>query len=143
MSRFAVWRALLGVCAVAALLTFGVVGASAQGQFHGIAFTKGCANSTAIGSPYSCAYQILNVVDQGQDTLMVSGVVDVVHSAGGDVNSGNILGALQLVFSGPTVICVGGSGAGTAASPYVGATSCTLPFGTSITTNSHSFYTVQ
>ena len=26
MSRFAVWRALLGVCAVAALLTFGVVG---------------------------------------------------------------------------------------------------------------------
>src|SRR5262249_35205422 len=39
--------------------------------------------------------------------------------------------------------CVGGSGAGTAASPYVGATSCTLPAGSSIQTNSHSFYTVQ
>src|SRR5215475_3727543 len=126
MRGFAARRALICVCAVAALLTFGVVGASAQGQFHGIAFTKGCANNTNIGSPYSCAYQILNVVDQGQDTLMVTGLTDVVHAASGDVNSGNILGALELVFSGPTVSCVGGSGAGTAGSPYVGATSCTL-----------------
>src|SRR6185436_3690642 len=43
---------------------------------------------------------------------------------------------------GPTVQCVGGSGLGTAASPYIGATSCTLPFNTLITTNDHSFYTV-
>src|SRR5215475_6690434 len=112
MRGFAARRALICVCAVAALLTFGVVGASAQGQFHGIAFTKGCANSTPIGQPYSCAYQILNVVDQGLDTLMINNVTDVVHSAGGDVSSGNILGALQLVFSGPTVSCIGGSGAG-------------------------------
>src|SRR5262249_60615882 len=34
-------------------------------------------------------------------------------------------------------------GAGTPASPYVGATMCTLPFGTTITSNGHSFYTVQ
>src|SRR5262249_25032202 len=31
----------------------------------------------------------------------------------------------------------------TPASPYIGATSCLLPFGTIIQTNSHSFYTVQ
>jgi hypothetical protein len=142
MRRFAVRRALVGVCAAAALLVLGVGTASAQ-QFHGIAFTKGCQPNTAIGAPYSCAYQILNVVDQGQDTLQVTGLVDVVHSAGGDVNSGNILGALQLVFSAPTVSCTGGSGAGTAGSPYVGAASCTLPFGTSIQTTTHSFYTVQ
>src|SRR5262249_8826433 len=71
------------------------------------------------------------------------GLVDVVHAASGDVNSGNILGALQLIFSSPTVTCVGGSGAGTAQSPYTGATSCDLPFGTNITTNGNSFYTVQ
>src|SRR5262249_24113348 len=104
---------------------------------------KGCQGPTNIGQPYNCAYQILNVVDQGNDTLAVTGLVDVVHAASGDVNSGNILGSLQLVFSAPTVTCVGGSGAGTAASPYVGATSCLLPFGTNIQTNAFSFYTVQ
>src|SRR5262249_15148778 len=129
-------------CAAAALLVFSVGSASAQ-QFHGIAFTKGCAEPTSIGSPLNCAYQILNVVDAAQDTVMVNGLTDVVHASGGDVSSGNIFGALQLVFSSPAVTCAGGSGAGTAASPYVGAASCTLPFGTSITTNDHSFYTVQ
>src|SRR5262249_11491154 len=60
-----------------------------------------------------------------------------------DTSSGNVLGSLQLIFSSPTVSCVGGSGLGTGASPYVGAMSCTLPFGTSITTNNFAFYTVQ
>jgi hypothetical protein len=142
MRVFAVRRALVGVCAVAALLVLGVGTASAQ-QFHGIAFTKGCQPNTAIGQPLMCAFQILNLVDGGQDTLQISNVTDVVNSAGGAVNSGNILGALQLVFSSPTVSCTGGSGAGTAGSPYVGATQCTLPFGTSIQTNSFSHYTVQ
>src|SRR5262249_12863351 len=142
--RRPVWlRMLLGVCAAAALLMLGVGGASAQNAFHGIAFTKGCDSPTSIGSPYNCSYQVLNVADTAHDTLMVSGLSDQVHAFSGDVNSGNILGALQLVFSGPTVVCVGGSGAGTGASPYVGATSCTLPFGTSITSNPHTFYTVQ
>ena len=43
-------------------------------------------------------------------------------------------GGLQLVFSAPTITCVGGSGLGTVASPYTGATSCLLPFGTVIQT---------
>jgi len=125
-----------------ALLTFGVVGAQAALGQHGIAFVKGCDSPTDIGASYNCSYTILNVVDTVHDTLSVTGLSDQVHAAGGDVNSGNILPALQLVFSGP-VNCVGGSGAGTVGSPYVGATSCTLPFGSSISTNTFSFYTVQ
>jgi hypothetical protein len=138
----AAWRALLVACAATALLVFWVGSASAQ-QFHGIAFTKGCSPTTNIGAPMMCAFQMLNLVDGGQDTLQINDVEDVVNSAGGAVNSGNVLGSLQLVFSGPTVSCTGGSGAGTSGSPYVGATQCTLPFGTSIQTNSFSHYTVQ
>src|ERR1051325_1724419 len=89
----------------ALLLAVGVGGASAQGQFHGVAFLKACEPNTSVGSPSTCPYQIQNNTDQGQDTLQVTGLTDVVHSAGGDVSSGNILGALQLVFSGPTVTC--------------------------------------
>jgi hypothetical protein len=137
-------RALVGVCAaVTAVFALGVGTASAQNFFHGIAFTKGCESPANVNSAYLCSYQILNVADTAHDTLTVNGLSDQVHSFGGDVNSGNILGALQLIFSGPTVTCVGGTGAGTMASPYTGATSCQLPFGTSITTNDHSFYTVQ
>ena len=125
-------------------MTFSVSAASAQSAFHGIGFIKGCDSPTQVGAPMNCSYTILNVVDTAHDTLLISGLTDQVHSAGGDVNSGNILGALQLVFGGTaTPICVGGSGAGTAASPYIGATSCQLPFGATITTNNHSFYTVQ
>src|SRR5262249_19241095 len=65
-----------------------------------------------------------------------------VRAAGGNVSSGNILGSLQLLFNG-AVTCVGGSGAGASASPYIRATGCQIPFGASISTNSFSFYTVQ
>src|SRR4051794_26099461 len=135
-------KTLAGLVAAVALLTFGVVGSQAALGQHGIAFVKGCDSPTNIGDPYNCSYTVLNVVDTVHDKLSVTGLSDQVHAAGGDVNSGNILPALQLIFSG-AVVCVGGSGAGTVASPYVGATSCTLPFGSSISTNSHSFYTVQ
>jgi hypothetical protein len=142
MRGFLRLRTLAGVCAAAALLVLWIGPAAAQ-QFHGIAFQKGCVPNTNVGSPYQCAYQILNLVDQGNDTLMVTGLTDTVHAAAGDTSSGNVLGSLQLIFSSPTVSCVGGSGLGTGASPYVGAMSCTLPFGTSITTNNFAFYTVQ
>src|SRR5215471_7960478 len=144
MSRFRVARGALAVLAVvAAAVVVGVPSAVADTGFHGIAFNKGCDSPTLIGQPYSCSYQILNVVDQLHDTLKVNGLADQVHSAGGDVNSGAILSSLQLVFSDPSVSCTGGSGAGTNASPYVGATSCLLPFNTTITTKPFSFYTVQ
>ncbi|HXL44340.1 MAG TPA: hypothetical protein VN960_09815, partial [Gaiellaceae bacterium] len=95
-----------------------------------------------IGDPYTCQLQILNLVDTAQDTLKVSGFSDVVHAAGGDVASGNLMPTTGLVFTG-AVSCTGGSGAGTAADPYVGATSCLLPFNTSIQTKPFSHYTVQ
>src|SRR5690242_13870324 len=137
------WRALLGLGVVTSLFAFGTGGANATSAFHGIAVTKGCNSPTNIGAPHTCSYQILNVVDTAHDTLSLTGLKDQVHSAGSDASSGNILGSLQLVFSSPTVSCVGGSGAGPSGSPYVGATSCSLPFGTSIQTNDFSFYTVQ
>jgi hypothetical protein len=125
---------------VSALLVFGTSGAIAA--FHGVAQTKGCTSPTKIGDPYTCSAQILNVVDTGGDTVRVSDLSDVVHSAGGDVTPGSIFASTGLVFTG-AVACVGGSGAGTSADPYIGATSCLLPFGTSITTKPFSIYTVQ
>src|SRR5262245_29234980 len=135
-------RFVLVLAVLIGTLAFGVSASSAQSAFHGIAFVKGCDSPTAVGSPYNCSYSILNIADTAHDSLRVTGLVDVVHAAAGDTSSGNIFGQLQLVFSG-AVVCVGGSGAGTSASPYVGATSCVLPFNASITTNSHSFYTVK
>src|SRR4051812_21686617 len=135
------WKAAVGLAALAATLVFGATGALGA-QFHGIAFQKGCEDPTNIGDPYSCGYQILNVADTGHDTLVVSGLSDQVHAASGDVNSGNILGALQLIATGGAT-CSGGTGSGTAADPYIGSTSCTLPFAATLTSNFHSFYTVQ
>ena len=56
--------------------------------------------------------------------------------------TGNILSSTGLVFNG-AVVCTGGRGRGRSNDPYIGATSCLLPFGTSITTKSFSHYTVQ
>ncbi len=134
------WRALLGLSVVATALVFGAGNASAA--FHGIAVTKGCPSPVKIGDPYTCAVQILNSVDTGHDTLRVTGLSDQVNSAGGAVTTGNILPSTGLIFNG-AVACSGGSGAGTILNPYVGATECLLPFGTSITTQTFSHYTVQ
>src|SRR5262249_26356560 len=86
---------------------------------------------------------VQNSVNTNPDTVTFNAIGDDVHAFAGDVTSGNILPALQLVFSDPSVTCVGGTGAGTQASPYVGATMCTLPIQTSITSNPHSFYVVN
>ena len=138
------WRVLCGLLFVVGVLVAGVGSAAAQTAFHGIGFVKSCDSPTRVGDPLNCQYAVFNLprIDTALDTLLIAGVVDTVHSAGGDVPSGNILGALQLVFTGP-VSCVGGSGSGTDADPYVGATACSLPSGSVITTNLHSFYTVK
>jgi hypothetical protein len=128
------------LAALSAVLVLGVP--SAMAAFHGVAQTKQCASPTKIGDAYTCLAQILNVVDTGHDTIRVTGLSDTVNAAGGGVTTGNILSSTGLVFNG-AVTCIGGTGAGTVADPYIGATECLLPFGSSITTKAFSHYTVQ
>jgi hypothetical protein len=128
-----------------AILAVTLIG-SAGGQpivNHGISFTKGCASPTQVGQPYSCTYTIRNTVDDAQDTLTINGLVDVVHSAGGNVNSGNVFSSLQFVIGAGAPTCTGGSGNGSPGSPFTGATLCTLPFGSQLNVQPFSFYTVQ
>src|SRR6266508_3847056 len=134
MGRLFTWKALVLSGVVSAFMVFGVSAALAD-DFHGIAFAKGCTSPVKVGDPYTCQVQILNVVDTAHDTLRVTGFSDVVHSAGGNVATGNILPTTGLVFSGGAS-CTGGSGAGTSGDPYIGATECLLPFNASITTKS-------
>jgi uncharacterized repeat protein (TIGR01451 family) len=105
------------------------------------------ATTTDVGQPYVCSYSIQDT-DGFHDGMTVSDIDDVVESAGGAVDSGNILGSLQLIFdpgvANPSAMasCTGGSGLGTTASPYVGATLCTIPWDAGIETENYSFYTV-
>src|SRR5262249_45315706 len=66
----------------------------------------------------------------------VNSLVDVTQASGGAQSSGNIFSSVGWIFdptpnsgSNPNKLptCVGGSGAGTEASPYFGATQCTVP----------------
>src|SRR5580765_4817352 len=151
MRRSIGWRALLGVLFITGMLTFGIGEASADNVQHGIGFTKGCTSPTKIGDPYACSFTVRNVLDEAQDTLTINGLIDVVHTAGGDVGAGNnLLGSVQITTtttptgatqSGST--CAAAMGTGTAGNPYVGVTSCTLPFGSRINVLSFSHYTVQ
>ncbi len=130
----------LSVALVSVLAVLGIGTASAS-EFHGIGFVKGCPSPVPIGGPYSCTYRIFNTFDTTQDTLRVTSITDTVEGAVAFSTSGNILTVGALVFSGP-VACTGGSGAGTAGDPYVGATSCLVPYGASIETLPFSHYTV-
>jgi hypothetical protein len=130
----------------AALLALLALGASAArgttAADHGISFAKVCTSPTEIGDPYQCSYTIRNTLDEAQDTLTINGLEDTVHSAGGDLSLGNMLGSVQItVESGAT--CVAPSGNGTAASPYTGVASCTIPFGGRVNVLPLSHYTVQ
>jgi len=110
---------------------------------HGISFTKGCAATTQVGQPYACTYSIINSVDGAQDTLTITGLEDVVHAASGDKPSGNVFTSLRFVIGAGSPTCVGGTGNGSAATPFTGATSCILPFGSRLNVQSFSFYTVM
>jgi len=95
--------------------------APAQAAQHGMTFVKGCITPTTVGDKIECNYGAFNDFDP--DTLTMTSVVDVVHAAGGDDTSGNILPNLQLEFTG-------------GASCNVGQTLCTLPPNSSIQTSS-------
>src|SRR6266511_397579 len=71
MRRFVGWRTLVGVGVISTtFFVFGV--ANALAAFHGIAATKGCTSPVKIGDPYTCAVQVLNVVDSGHDTVQAN-----------------------------------------------------------------------
>ena len=138
---------VVGLFALAVFAVFAVFVSGAMGQTevqHGIGLTKGCTSPTKIGDPYTCSYTVRNVLDEAEDTLTISSLVDVVHAASGDVSS-NIIGAAQItttttatgtIPSGAT--CVAASGNGVFPTPYTGVTSCTLPFGSRVNVLSFS-----
>ena len=119
-----------GVAMAAALLVAFSIGsgvALALDVQHGIGFTKGCTSPTKIGDPYTCSYTVRNILDEAEDTLTISGLVDVVHAAERRCDSGNIIGAAQItttttptgaIPSGAT--CVAASGNGVFPTPYTG-----------------------
>jgi len=121
------------VVAVVALAVAAVLGAipgsAALPKVHGIGFLKGCDSPTAVGEEMSCRVAIRNTIDNGPDTLTVTSVVDLVHAAGGDEVSGNLLPTLNFTFSG-------------GASCNLGQTLCTLPPGSSMESDSFLFHTV-
>ena len=113
--------------------------------------TKGCVSPTPVYAKTACSYTFRNVTDEAFDTLTVFGLTDVVHAAGGDKRSGDVfrqlrmsVGAFLPGFSAPPICTgVGMTGNGTVENPWVGATSCTLPYGSRINVQSFSWYTVQ
>src|SRR5215471_20279663 len=143
MSHFVGVRALALVGAVIAGFAIGVPNAFAA--FHGVGSAKTCTSPTKIGVAYVCSGQILNTVDQGFDTIEVTGLSDTVNASGGSVPSGEILPSVGLIFGGTgTVTCTGHvSGDGSPGSPWLGADDCLLTFGATITTTQFSHYAVQ
>jgi uncharacterized repeat protein (TIGR01451 family) len=101
-----------------------------------------------VGQKYLCSYAIQDT-DQFHDGITLSDIDDVVTTATGKVDSLNILGSLSLIFDpgieNPAAMpsCTGGTGLGTTTSPYVNATSCTIPWDAGIETENYSFYTAK
>ena len=93
-------RVLLGMgvllLAIGAMvgLNFAAAGNAVVGDVqHGIGVTKGCTSPTNIGQPYQCTYQIINTIDEAQDTITFDGVNDTVHASGGNISSHLFCGA--------------------------------------------------
>ena len=140
------------VCGAAVLGLLAFTGsATALDVVHNVGFTKTCAISTNIGDSYQCSYLVQNSIDEAHDTLTVNGLVDVVHSAGGDQTSGNVFGLIQIdncttptgACTQSSASCTALSGTGTRANPWTSVTSCTLPVGSMLNFHSFSHYTVQ
>ena len=105
MGRFFGWRALL-VVALPPFLWCLVCRRRWLMTFTGL-LLRNSGEPVKIGDPYTCAVQMLNVVDTAHDTLRVTGLSDVVHSAGGNVATGDILSSTGLVFNGAVFVLVG------------------------------------
>ena len=137
-------RRFTAALATAALIALAVAPAAvlADDVQHGIGLTKGCASPVKIGDPYTCAYSVRNILDEAQDTLTINSLVDVVHAAGGDVNSGNIIGSVRINADGGAT-CTATGGDGSIGNPYTGVSECSLPFNGRVVIQPFTHYTVQ
>jgi len=120
-------------------------GGAGPGVQHGIGFTKGCIAPTKVGDPYACAWTVRNVLDQAEDTLTITQIIDTVHAGapfGNQVNSAVLANAPVVVNNPALVTCAAASGDGTTV-PYLGVTSCTIKFGGRVDVGPFSFYTVH
>ena len=95
-----------------------------------------------VGAPYTCSVQILNVVDTAHDTLRVTGLSDTCTRPAATCRRGTSC-RRRGWSSAARSPAPAGAARGRSADPYIGATECLLPFGTSITTKPFSHYTVQ
>ena len=92
---------LLLLILFAMVVTFGLAGESVADLFHGLTTQKGTNPSTlAIGQNYHTTFRIKNDADDSNDTVVVTSLIDVIHSAGGYVSSGEIIGKVIWTFSG-------------------------------------------
>jgi hypothetical protein len=131
MARFALALGLAGTVIAAFLGVRAFAQADAPATpFHGIALAKACVSPTVVGNPYTCSYAVYNNIDNAPDTLTVSSMIDVVHANPSDVSSGEILPLVTFHFSG-----------GASCNP--GQTLCTLPPGSSMTSDPYTFYTAD
>ena len=85
---------------------------------------------------------VRNILDEAEDTLTITALTDAVHAASGDVNSGNIIGAVRINVTGGAT-CAAASGTGAIGDPYLGVTSCTIPFNGIVFIQPFTHYTVQ
>src|ERR1043165_3622586 len=81
MRQFLGLRALVGLCAVSALLVLGVGSASAAQV--GVSVLKDCVTPINVGDPYACEFEISNTVQASHNTVTVKSLSDVVFRSGG------------------------------------------------------------
>ena len=148
--RFGTAFVLVAVGASFALMLGG--GAGATDPNFGVGVSKGCVGVTAVGDPIRCVgfiqnqdrksntYSLVQLKDQRPATNPTSTLIIMQHSPEFATNVPNTVGLIFFAAhdGGGNVTCSPGQGvndppntpspsAGTAANPWVGATSCSLP----------------
>jgi len=130
------WASIALLGAFVTLLVIGAGGAGAA-QFHGVTPLKACLPNTFVGQAVICSFRFTNS-DSFGDTVTIDSTTDLaaqdqLFTAGGAPVTGELLPKLRLIFDNSGAVppeppvCTGGTGSGTQADPYVGATKCTLP----------------
>jgi hypothetical protein len=94
--------ALAGALVALAALAVTSLTIAQEANLHGIGFAKGCNGPVNPGDEYTCGFLIANTeqLDTAGDTLEVTSLTDVVHGAGGDVASGELLASRVVAING-------------------------------------------